>query len=129
MTNFYFSRHEMAPIFFDDTIDEFIFEYIEPHLVKLLEMRDGLNRLMQMRVFPVKPIVIQNRVEAPPTIPVPTTKFMVNLDRQQQQPQQLQQQQLQLQQVQQQQQPQQLQQQQQQLVQNLSGKVTAGNLE
>lgn len=75
----------MAPIFFDDAIQEFMFEYIEPHLDKILEMRDSLARLYRIRTYPVQPILPKRNYSDPITT-IHTTTSVAPLGLQQMNP-------------------------------------------
>lgn len=63
----------MEPIFFPDTIDEFLFEYLEPELKVLHDLRDSAVRLGGTKHFGLRPFrinsMLEQRKDAKPTLP------------------------------------------------------------
>uniref|UniRef100_A0A914V1A8 beta-N-acetylhexosaminidase n=1 Tax=Plectus sambesii TaxID=2011161 RepID=A0A914V1A8_9BILA len=56
-------RKDMEPIFFADTIDEFLFEYLEPGLKELHVLREGAIRLGATKYFGLRPFKINSILE------------------------------------------------------------------
>lgn len=51
-------RDEMDKVFFPDTVDEFILEYVEPDLDKLRDMIAAAKKIVTIKTFPLRPFVI-----------------------------------------------------------------------
>jgi hypothetical protein len=48
----------MEPIFFADTIDEFLVEYVQPEVDRLKQLQNDVLALSQMRTFERRPFAI-----------------------------------------------------------------------
>lgn len=51
-------RSEMSQIFFPDTVDEFLFTYVEEDLNKLIQLTEAARRISSLKKFPLRPFSI-----------------------------------------------------------------------
>jgi len=51
-------RTELSKVFEDDTVDEFLMEYLEPEIEQLQTIFNNAKRIAQIRTFPVRPFPI-----------------------------------------------------------------------
>jgi hypothetical protein len=66
-------RRDMEPLFFPDTIDEFLFEYLEPGLKQLHDLRDGAIRLGAKKNFALRPFRIESALQQKKAVAAPAT--------------------------------------------------------
>lgn len=56
-------RLELLKIFHEDTVDEFLFEYIEPDLTKITKLEQKARELATIAYFPARPFPIRTKVK------------------------------------------------------------------
>lgn len=51
----------MEPIFFNDAIEEFIYEYVEPSLMQMKKLQSVIQQMLKLRIFAARPFDVLSR--------------------------------------------------------------------